>query len=214
MGLWLTRDQNLASLPQFLLLKSLDLYYLGQNSPDSSNLTQKPGTKTTPPESQHTLFEESALSRLLLFRESSRGHQFLRMAELAALSARLPNATLAWTNNPAFFAGTGWIELDDLDQLGLRSPAQSNLAGVPSCARRSSRKRTASSAHDDAPANRTRNTDVFDAAGPSIPRKQSQKRKPKPWSVRHTDDRIYTGFEFLAKFPAEYRELYKDTEPA
>ncbi|KAJ7825734.1 hypothetical protein B0H14DRAFT_2596327 [Mycena olivaceomarginata] len=32
-------------------------------------------------------------------------------------------------------------------------------------------------------------------------------RKPKAWSVRHTDDRIYTSFEFLAQFPDEYRAL-------
>ncbi|KAJ7218473.1 hypothetical protein GGX14DRAFT_695696 [Mycena pura] len=42
----------------------------------------------------------------------------------------------------------------------------------------------------------------------------STKRKQKPWSVRHTDDQIYTSFEFLARFPEEYRTLYGDTEPA
>ncbi|KAJ7232301.1 hypothetical protein C8J57DRAFT_1250715 [Mycena rebaudengoi] len=36
------------------------------------------------------------------------------MAELTALLARIPDATLDSTNNPGFFAGTGWIELDDL----------------------------------------------------------------------------------------------------
>ncbi|KAJ7229604.1 hypothetical protein C8J57DRAFT_1534356 [Mycena rebaudengoi] len=92
-------------------------------------------------------------------------------------------------------------------------PTHSNLPGAPSSARRSSRKRTASSVHEDAPANKTRNTDAFDAAGPSIAHKQPQKRKPKPWSVRHMDDRMYTSFQFLAKFPAEYRELAQHLPP-
>ncbi|KAJ7289472.1 hypothetical protein C8J57DRAFT_1213813 [Mycena rebaudengoi] len=136
------------------------------------------------------------------------------MAQLAALLARVPDQP--WlgfgmrhsfpknfsTNSPGFLGGTDWIELYDLDQLGLRG----TILRL--------RKRTASSAHEDAPVNKTRNTDSLDAAGPSIPRKQPQKRKLKPWSVRHMDDRISTSFEFLAKLLAEYRELYRDTERA
>ncbi len=43
---------------------------------------------------------------------------------------------------------------------------------------------------------------------------RSSKRKSKPWGVRHTDNQFYTSFDFLAKFPDEYREMYGDAEPA
>ncbi|KAJ7789342.1 hypothetical protein B0H14DRAFT_3574129 [Mycena olivaceomarginata] len=52
------------------------------------------------------------------------------------------------------------------------------------------------------------------APEPSSSGKRRTTRKPKAWSVRHTDDRIYTSFEFLAQFPDEYRALYGNTEPA
>ncbi|KAJ7710988.1 hypothetical protein B0H14DRAFT_3902691 [Mycena olivaceomarginata] len=41
-----------------------------------------------------------------------------------------------------------------------------------------------------------------------------KKRKLNPWSVQHADGLTYTSFEFRSLFPAEYLELYGDTEPA
>ncbi|KAJ6613866.1 hypothetical protein B0H10DRAFT_2046962 [Mycena sp. CBHHK59/15] len=85
---------------------------------------------------------------------------------------------------------------------------------APLLIRRSSRKRGASKMHDDAPAPKSKKTEGATAAPEaSNSGKTHSKRKLKPWSVRHTDDHIYTSFEFLAQFPEEYRELYGDTPP-
>ncbi|KAJ7793348.1 hypothetical protein B0H14DRAFT_3560728 [Mycena olivaceomarginata] len=58
---------------------------------------------------------------------------------------------------------------------------------------------------------KSKKTEGAVAPEPSDPGKKT--RKPKAWSVRHTDDHIYTLFKFLAQFPEEYRALYGDTEP-
>ncbi|KAJ7076596.1 hypothetical protein B0H15DRAFT_805590 [Mycena belliarum] len=79
--------------------------------------------------------------------------------------------------------------------------------------RRSSRKRGASNSHEDAPAPKSKKTQAAIAPEASTSVKK-RTRKVKPWSVRHTDDIIYTSFEFLAQFPDEYRALYGDTLPA
>ncbi|KAJ6629709.1 hypothetical protein B0H10DRAFT_1986368 [Mycena sp. CBHHK59/15] len=86
---------------------------------------------------------------------------------------------------------------------------------APLSIRQSSRKRGASKTHDDAPAPKSKKTEGA-AATPEASNsgKTRSKRKLKPWSIRHTDDHIYTSFEFLAQFPEEYRELYGDTLPA
>lgn len=101
---------------------------------------------------------------------------------------------------------------------------------APSSTRRSTRKRGASKTHDDAPAPKLKKMQATIApeASTSVKKRsvthrylssskltlRSGKRKAKPWSVRHTDDKIYTSFEFLARFPEEYRDLYGDTPPA
>ncbi|KAJ6601462.1 hypothetical protein B0H10DRAFT_2196234 [Mycena sp. CBHHK59/15] len=101
----------------------------------------------------------------------------------------------------------------------------------PSSPRRSSRKRKISITDEDAPVKKAK---ISASDGPSKSTKPvtsrrvipnlhymsesyalcSSKRKSKPWGVRHTDDQFYTSFEFLAKFPEEYREMYGDAEPA
>ncbi|KAJ6522165.1 hypothetical protein B0H19DRAFT_1284763 [Mycena capillaripes] len=107
------------------------------------------------------------------------------------------------------------ISLDDAD-LGVPSvnpispsapsPASPHPAPPTSLStRRSSRKRGTSKTHDDAPAPKSKKTEAATALGASNSAKKCVKRKPKSWSVRHTDDKIYTSFEFLAQFPQEYR---------
>ncbi|KAJ6543731.1 hypothetical protein DFH09DRAFT_1088595 [Mycena vulgaris] len=83
----------------------------------------------------------------------------------------------------------------------------------PPPTRRSSRKREASNTHEDAPAPKSKKTEAAVAPEPSVYERKRPKRKPKAWSVRPTDDHIYTSFKFLAQFPEEYRALYGDTEP-
>ncbi|KAJ7714726.1 hypothetical protein B0H16DRAFT_1701948 [Mycena metata] len=95
------------------------------------------------------------------------------------------------------------------------SPAPSHCdppAQLPT--RRSTRKRGASQTHDDAPAPKSKKTEAAITPEAVNSAKKRGKRKPKPWSVQHTDDKIYTSFEFLAQFPEEYRVLYGDTLPA
>ncbi|KAJ7876532.1 hypothetical protein B0H14DRAFT_2568242 [Mycena olivaceomarginata] len=74
--------------------------------------------------------------------------------------------------------------------------------------------RGTSKTHEDAPVRKSKKTEAAVAPEPSSSGKRRTTRKPKAWSTRHTDDRIYTSFEFLAQFPDEYRALYGDTEPA
>ncbi|KAJ6563071.1 hypothetical protein DFH09DRAFT_1315699 [Mycena vulgaris] len=90
------------------------------------------------------------------------------------------------------------------------TPTPSPIPPPPS--RRSSRKREASNTHEDAPAPKSKKTEAAVAPEPSVSERKRPKREPKTWSVRHTDDQIYTSFEF-AQFPEEYRALYGDTEP-
>ncbi|KAJ6555253.1 hypothetical protein B0H10DRAFT_2201689 [Mycena sp. CBHHK59/15] len=115
-------------------------------------------------------------------------------------------------------------ELDTV--LPCQSPHQ-----PPSSPRRSSRKSKISITDEDAPVKKAK---ISASDGPSKSTKPvtsrrvipnlhymsesyalcSSKRKSKPWGVRHTDDQFYTSFEFLAKFPEEYLEMYGDAEPA
>ncbi|KAJ6543388.1 hypothetical protein DFH09DRAFT_1367979 [Mycena vulgaris] len=74
----------------------------------------------------------------------------------------------------------------------------------PPPTRRSSRKREASNTHEDAPAPKSKKTEAAVAPEPSVYERKRPKRKPKAWSVRPTDDHIYTSFKFLAQFPEEY----------
>ncbi|KAJ7340601.1 hypothetical protein DFH08DRAFT_963477 [Mycena albidolilacea] len=92
-------------------------------------------------------------------------------------------------------------------------PLHSNSPMPLLSTRRSSRKQGAFKTHEDAPVQKSKKTEAAVAPEPSDPGKQRPKRKPKAWSVRHTDDQIYTSFEFLAQFPEEYRALYGDTQP-
>ncbi|KAJ7303125.1 hypothetical protein DFH08DRAFT_945370 [Mycena albidolilacea] len=62
----------------------------------------------------------------------------------------------------------------------------------------------ASKTHEDAPVQKSKKTEAAVAPEPSSSGKRRTTRKPKARSVRHTDDRIYTSFEFLAQFPDEY----------
>ncbi|KAJ7787986.1 hypothetical protein B0H14DRAFT_3578227 [Mycena olivaceomarginata] len=83
---------------------------------------------------------------------------------------------------------------------------------IPLSPRRSSRKRAASTPHSEAPSK------ILSAESSGAPviipeSRRRTRRKPKPWGVVH-DDQTYTSFEFLAQFPAEYRSLYGDAEPA
>ncbi|KAJ7925403.1 hypothetical protein B0H13DRAFT_2314617 [Mycena leptocephala] len=117
------------------------------------------------------------------------------------------------------------ISKGDLDVAGPRAVSVTTFAPSPVAppqskppepqlsTRRSSRKRGASKTHEDAP---LRNEMVSSAPSPppDLTTTLSTTRKPKAWSVRHTDDQIYTSFEFLAQFPDEYRALYGDAEPA
>ncbi|KAJ7796636.1 hypothetical protein B0H14DRAFT_3494533 [Mycena olivaceomarginata] len=93
-------------------------------------------------------------------------------------------------------------------------PPHSKPPKPPLSTRRSSRKRGAFKMHEDVPVQKTKKTEAAVAPEPSDSEKKRTKRKPKAWSVRHTDDQIYTSFEFLAQFREEYRALYGDTEPA
>ncbi|KAJ7766537.1 hypothetical protein DFH07DRAFT_769799 [Mycena maculata] len=85
---------------------------------------------------------------------------------------------------------------------------------APLSTRRSTRNRGASKTHDDAPAPKLKKMQATITSEASTSVKKCGKRKAKPWSVRHTDDKIYTSFEFLARFPEEYHDLYGDTPPA
>ncbi|KAJ7300546.1 hypothetical protein DFH08DRAFT_828361 [Mycena albidolilacea] len=93
-------------------------------------------------------------------------------------------------------------------------PPHSKPPKPPLSTRRSSRKRAAFKTHENVPVQKTKKTEAAVAPEPSDSEKKRTKRKPKAWSVRHTDDQIYTSFEFLAQFREEYRALYEDTEPA
>ncbi|KAJ7883173.1 hypothetical protein B0H14DRAFT_2702312 [Mycena olivaceomarginata] len=118
------------------------------------------------------------------------------------------------------------ISKGDLDVAGPRAVSVTTFAPSPVAppqseprepqlsTRRSSRKRGASKTHEDAPVRKSKKAEVAAAPEPSGSRKRRTTRKPKAWSVRHTDDQIYTSFEFLAQFPDEYRTLYGDAEPA
>ncbi|KAJ6628192.1 hypothetical protein B0H10DRAFT_1940740 [Mycena sp. CBHHK59/15] len=129
--------------------------------------------------------------------------------ELDGIQMTSPEASLDAANDAMV------ISLDDAD-LGVPSvnpispsapsPASPHPAPPTSLStRRSSRKRGASKTHDDAPAPKSKKTEAATALGASNSAKKCVKRKPKSWSVRHTDDKIYTSFEFLAQFPQEYR---------
>ncbi|KAJ7784899.1 hypothetical protein DFH07DRAFT_975231 [Mycena maculata] len=103
----------------------------------------------------------------------------------------------------------------DPSSLSAPSPAPPRSESPePPSTRRSTRKRGASKTHDDAPAPKLKKMQATIAPEASTSVKKRGKRKAKPWSVRHTDDKIYTSFEFLARFPEEYRDLYGDTPPA
>ncbi|KAJ7899189.1 hypothetical protein B0H14DRAFT_3543522 [Mycena olivaceomarginata] len=118
------------------------------------------------------------------------------------------------------------ISKGDLDVAGPRAVSVTTFAPSPVAppqseprepqlsTRRSSRKRGASKTHEDAPVPKSKKAEVAAAPEPSGSGKRRTTRKPKAWSVRHTDDQIYTSFEFLAQFPDEYRTLYGDAEPA
>ncbi|KAJ7467283.1 hypothetical protein B0H11DRAFT_2284421 [Mycena galericulata] len=104
-----------------------------------------------------------------------------------------------------------------VDPISLSAPSPApprSESPAPSSTRRSTRKRGASKTHDDAPAPKLKKMQATIAPEASTSVKKRGKRKAKPWSVRHTDDKIYTSFEFLARFPEEYRDLYGDTPPA
>ncbi|KAJ7076784.1 hypothetical protein C8R44DRAFT_896501 [Mycena epipterygia] len=104
-----------------------------------------------------------------------------------------------------------------VDPISLSAPSPAppcSDSPAPSSTRRSTRKRGASKTHDDAPATKSKKMQATIAPEASTSVKKHGKRKAKPWSVRHTDDKIYTSFEFLARFPEEYRDLYGDTPPA
>ncbi|KAJ7092184.1 hypothetical protein C8R44DRAFT_750298 [Mycena epipterygia] len=104
-----------------------------------------------------------------------------------------------------------------VDPISLSAPSPAppcSDSPAPSSTRRSTRKRGASKTHDDAPAPKSKKMQATIAPEASTSVKKRGKRKAKPWSVRHTDDKIYTSFEFLARFPEEYRDLYGDTPPA
>ncbi|KAJ7686422.1 hypothetical protein B0H14DRAFT_3674386, partial [Mycena olivaceomarginata] len=68
-------------------------------------------------------------------------------------------------------------------------------------------KAGASKTHEDAPVRKSKKTEAAVAPEPSSSGKRRTTRKHKAWSIKHTDDRIYTSFEFLAQFPDEYRAL-------
>ncbi|KAJ7845801.1 hypothetical protein B0H14DRAFT_2584450 [Mycena olivaceomarginata] len=108
------------------------------------------------------------------------------------------------------------ISKGDLDVAGPRAVSVTTFAPSPVAppTRRSSRKRGASKTYEDAPVRKSKKAEVAAAPEPSSSGKRRTTRKPKAWSVKHTDDQIYTSFEFLAQFPDEYRALYGDAEPA
>ncbi|KAJ7032341.1 hypothetical protein C8F04DRAFT_1235480 [Mycena alexandri] len=111
-------------------------------------------------------------------------------------------------------AELGVPSLDPIAPSAPSPPPPRSESPAPSSTRRSTRKRGASTTHDDAPAPKLKKTEATIAPEASTSVKKRGKRKTKPWSVRHTDDKIYTSFEFLAQFPEEYRVLYGDTLPA
>ncbi|KAJ7034851.1 hypothetical protein C8F04DRAFT_1182853 [Mycena alexandri] len=117
----------------------------------------------------------------------------------------------------AIYSEDADLGVPSFDPIALSAPSPPpprSESPAPSSTRRSTRKRGASTTHDDAPAPKSKKTEATVAPETSTSVKKRGKRKTKPWSVRHTDDKIYTSFEFLAKFPEEYRELYGDTPPA
>ncbi|KAJ7852923.1 hypothetical protein B0H14DRAFT_3865945 [Mycena olivaceomarginata] len=170
------------------------------------------------------------------------------MDELAALLAHIPEAVLSLykeksfpvgfrTKNPAFFVGTDWVDLGDLQTwLGGQDQFRHYLVGLVAAPvlqtdilDLESLYRTADDYLDLFFTNTSGHCSSFSSLCPkakSIPQtadarteppaveKSREKRKLKPWSVQHADGLTYTSFEFRSLFPTEYLELHGDAEPA
>ncbi|KAJ7763248.1 hypothetical protein B0H14DRAFT_2972362 [Mycena olivaceomarginata] len=142
------------------------------------------------------------------------------MNKLAALLAHIPEAVLSLykgksfpmgfrTKNPAFFVGTDWVDLGDLQTwLGGQDQFRHYLVGPVAAPVLQTDILDLESLYRTA-------DDYLDLFSANMSGHYSgKKRKLKPWSIQHADGLTHTSFEFRSLFPAEYLELYGDSEPA